>query len=254
MNRLTGATGSDLEEGEERFVVHSPTEIAFLLKQAAQNAQLVTAYFDGSADFMLTTILAVLPESAEVVLDIGPDAAANRRMLTARRMLLITSHDQVRIKFAAARAQEVRYQGKPAFRIPMPDWLVRAQRREFYRIATPITKPLICTMPLPDRGPGAQAETIVLDISCGGVALMDNREAPGFKIGDIYEDCRIGLTEVGTLAVTLEVRNAFNTPLKNGMSFRRCGCRFRDLTVAMEGLVQRYIMHLERQRNFLSSR
>ena len=224
------------------------------MKQAAQNAQLVTAYLDGSGDFILTSILAVLPESSELLLDFGPDADANRRLLSARRMLLVTSHDQVRIKFAAAGAQEVRYLGKPAFRIAMPNRLVRAQRREFYRVATPITKPLICTIPLTDREPGARAETIVLDISCGGVALMDNHAAPGFRIGDRYENCRIGLPEAGTLSVTLEVRNAFDTPLRNGTNFRRCGCMFLKLTTQMEGLVQRYIMHLERQRHFRSGR
>jgi len=243
---------ADLEPdgGDLRFTIRAATEIAYVLRQTMQTRQLVTAYLDGSQDFALTSVLAVLPDTSEVVLDLGPDAAANRRMLAAKKILLVTSHDQVKVKFAATSVSEVKFAGAPAFRIAMPKWLVRIQRREHYRIATPITKPLICTLPLPQRGPGAQAETIVLDISCGGMALMDNHGELGFKVGDRYDLCRIGLPEAGTLVISLEVRNAFDTPLKNGLSFRRCGCKFLDLKASSENLVQRYIMHLERLWKF----
>lgn len=240
---------ASLEDGDERFTIREPAEIAFVLKKVMQNGQLVTAYLDGGSNFALTSVLAVRPEAADVILDRSPDSAAFARLLAARKVLLITSHDQVKVKFSARGVKEVLYEGRPAVRIPMPNWLVRIQRREHYRIATPITKPLVCTIPLPARGPGMQAETIVLDISVGGLALMDNHDLPGFKLGDVYEHCRIGLPEVGTLTVSVEVRNAFDTPLKNGLSFRRCGCKFLDLGSA-ESLVQRYILHLERARNF----
>ncbi|MBI3529272.1 MAG: flagellar brake protein [Betaproteobacteria bacterium] len=237
-------------DDDARFAVSQPAEIVFVLKKIMQNTQLVTAYLDGGADFALTSLLAVMSDTAEVVLDVSPDAAANKRLLAAKKVLLVTSHDQVKVKFTTSDIREVRYQGRPALRIPLPGTLVRIQRREHYRIATPITKPLICTLPLPDRGAGVQAETIVLDISIGGVALMDNHDATGFQIGDVFKNCRIGLPEVGTLVVSLEVRNSFDTPLKNGLSFRRCGCQFLNLAPSNENLVQRYIMFLERSRNF----
>ena len=237
------------DRADVRFTIYAAAEIAHVLKQTLQTRQLVTAYLDGSQDFALTSVLAVVPESNEVMLDRGPDQAANKRLLAAKKVMLVTSHDQVKVKFAASSVKEAEYQGYPAFRIAMPRWLVRIQRREHYRIATPISKPLICTIPLPQRGPGVQAETIVLDISCGGVALMDNHDALSFQIGEKYEQCRIGLPEAGTLIISLEVRNAFDTPLKNGLSFRRCGLQFLDLKPSSENLVQRYIMHLERERN-----
>lgn len=255
MNRETivsatpGAGDVEPDRADVRFTIYAAAEIAHVLKQTMQTRQLVTAYMDGSQDFALTSVLAVVPESKEVLLDRGPDQAANKRLLAAKKVMLVTSHDQVKVKFAASSVQEVQYQGYPAFRIAMPRWLVRIQRREHYRIATPISKPLICTIPLPQRGPGVQAETIVLDISCGGVALMDNHDALSFQIGEKYEACRIGLPEAGTLVISLEVRNAFDTPLKNGLTFRRCGLQFLDLKPSSENLVQRYIMHLERERN-----
>jgi c-di-GMP-binding flagellar brake protein YcgR len=242
--------GDNQLEDDSRFAVSQPAEIVFVLKKIMQNTQLVTAYLEDGADFALTSLLAVMPDTAEVVLDAPRDAAANKRLVAAKKVLLVTSHDQVKVKFATNDIREVRYKGRPALRIPLPGSLMRIQRREHYRIATPLTKPLICTLPMPGRGPGTQAETILLDISIGGVALMDNHDATGFQIGDVFENCRIGLPEFGTLVVSLEVRTSCDTPLKNGLSFRRCGCQFLNLAPSTESLVQRYIMLLERLRNF----
>jgi hypothetical protein len=58
-----------------RYAVNQPAEIVFVLKQIMQNAQLVTAYPDGGADFALTSLLAVMPDTAESC-SISPDAAA----------------------------------------------------------------------------------------------------------------------------------------------------------------------------------
>ncbi len=237
-------------EDDARFSVSQRAEIVFVLKQIMQNTQLVSAYMDGGADFALLSVLDVMPETAEVVLDVSPDAAANKRLLAARKVLLVTSHDQVKVKFTTSDIREVLYKGRPALRIPLPDSLVRIQRREHYRIATPISNPLMCTLPLPDRGADMQAEAIVLDISIGGVALMDKHDAIGFKIGDVFENCRIGLPEVGTLVVSLKVCTSFDTPLRNGLRLRRCGCQFLNLLPSTESLVQRYILFLERSRNF----
>jgi c-di-GMP-binding flagellar brake protein YcgR len=244
-----GVAEVEPDRADVRYTIWAAAEIAYVLKQTLQTRQLVTAYLDGTQNFALTSVLAVNPDANEVILDRGPDQEANRHLMSAKKIILVTSHEQVKVKFAATSIKEVKFEGGPAFRIPMPRWLVRVQRREHYRIATPITKPLICTIPLPQRGPGVQAETIVLDISGGGVALMDNHGALGFQVGERYDDCRIGLPEAGTLSVSLEVRNSFNTELKNGLSFRRFGLKFVDLKPSAENMVQRYIMHLERQRN-----
>lgn len=244
---MPGLAEIEPDRADDRYAIRAPAEIAHVLRQVVQTRQLVTAFLDGSQDFALTSVLGV--DAGEVVLDRGPDQDADRRLLAASRIMFVTSHEQVKVKFAAASIRETRYEGYPAYRIPLPRWLVRVQRREHYRIATPISKPLICTIPLPQRGAGVQAETIVLDISGGGVALMDNHDALGFQVGERYDDCRIGLPDAGTLVVSLEVRNAFDTPLKNGLSFRRCGLKFVDLKPSAENMVQRYIMHLERQRN-----
>ena len=96
-------------EDDDRFAVTQTAEIVFVLKKIMQNTQMVSAYINGSTDFALTSLLDVIPETAEVILDISSDAAANKRLLAAKKVLLVTSHDRVKIKFATSDIREVLY-------------------------------------------------------------------------------------------------------------------------------------------------
>lgn len=254
MNSLAGSTvrpevSPDLpSEPDERFTVRDPHEMRFVLRRILENGQSITAYLDGGPDFVLTSLLAVQPESEGLILDCGPDGPAYKRLLRASRALLVTSHEQVKIKFFVRDMRQVVHQGRAALRAAMPPWLLRIQRREYFRIATPIARPILCTIFLNAETPDLQAEAVILDLSIGGVALMDNNGALRFRLGERHQGCRIALPDIGNLTVDLEVRSVYETPLRNGRSFRRCGCKFINLQPAAESLIQRYIMQLERKR------
>jgi len=47
---------------------------------------------------------------------------------------------------------------------------------------------------------------------------------------------------------TLRIQNTFEVTLKNGHKSLRSGCQFVDLRPAMQSLIQRYILKLERER------
>ena len=47
---------------------------------------------------------------------------------------------------------------------------------------------------------------------------------------------------------TLRIQNTFEVTLKNGHKSKRSGCQFVDLQPAMQSLIQRYILKLERER------
>ncbi|MEQ1882893.1 MAG: flagellar regulator YcgR PilZN domain-containing protein [Burkholderiales bacterium] len=239
---------SQWEDEDERFTVRDPQEIRFILTRILNNGQSITAYVGDGPDFALTSLLAIRPESGHLILEHGPDHAAFKRLLRATQSVLVTSQEQVQIKCVVHNPQHVVHDNRSALRVSMPQWLKRIQRRDNFRIATSITRPLICTFVLADRDPPARAEAVLLDLSVGGVALIDNHGVLQFQRGDVFEGCSIGLPEIGHVAVDLEVRAVYETPLKNGLSFRRCGCRFINLNPAAESLIQRYILRLQRDR------
>ena len=66
--------------------------------------------------------------------------------------------------------------------------------------------------------------------------------------GDVLHDCRIMLPGDALLNASLQVRNKFAVMTRTGYHFVRMGCEFLNLPAAKSGLVQRYIIRVERER------
>ncbi len=234
-------------ETDETLRVYAQPEIEHVLKEVGDRSAVVTAYFENGREFALTSIVGFSSDRGALFLDPGPDEAANRRWLAAGTTLLVTNQGQVKIKFVAREVNEVMFRGERSFRIPMPEFLVRLQRRQFFRIATSLSDPIRCLIPVPETGQDAPA--MVLDVSVGGVALLDNQLDLDFEPGNVYENCRLELGTLGLITVGLEVRNFSEVNLRNGLVARRAGCKFLNLSRAAENQVQRYIMNLELKKN-----
>ena len=208
-----------------------------------KRAEVVTAYFSEGAEFTLSTIIGVPDDSEELFLEPGPDKRANRNLLQARGILFVTHEGAVKIKFTTERIDETERNGIRVLRAGIPEFLVRLQRREFFRIPTSVVNPVRCCFRFED---GRETTATLLDISIGGVCLLDDQQTLDFRPGKRYEDCRIELPGHGTLDVGLEVRNTAETnKVRNGKTVRRAGCQFLKLPPQGESIVQRYIMSLE---------
>ena len=89
----------------DRCLIHSRLEIASILHGLRRDGPLVTAYLDGTADSILTSILAVQAAQDEVFLDCGPDAAVNERALQTGRLRCVAWHERIMIQFAVEEAE-----------------------------------------------------------------------------------------------------------------------------------------------------
>lgn len=226
---------------DDRFRIHSRMEIVGLLRAVSAHRELVTVQFGGSQDFVVTAVLAVNPDLEEVVLDYGADAAAMQRLLRSQRLRVATQLDHVRISFTGDGAGAVSFEGGPAFRMRLPDSVLRFQRRDAYRLKIPLGRPLMCQVP--SAGGGAPLAIKVRDISVAGVGLTDYPPSFVVAAGQVLAGCRINLPELGALVGDLEVMHAVA-----GES-RRCGCRFKNLPLPMANLIQRYITKVEREQH-----
>lgn len=226
-----------------KYLVHSKTEIIYLLRAVMQKTELVTAYFNQGRDFFLTSLLAV--EADHVVLDYGANEALNRKILESRKVVFLTSLERVRVQFTASRIETTTFGGRPAFRIPLPDSLLKLQRREYYRIATPIMTPLTCGIPRVD---GGRIDVSIVDISVGGVGILGCPPELALEEGAIYPGCRITLPEIGEIVTDIQVRSIVDVTLRSGQATKRWGCQFVNLPANMQVLLQRYIIRLERER------
>lgn len=234
------------------YQVHSRREIIVLLRAMKERNQLVSMQSEGGAEAVVTSVLEVDEESNIVVIDRAPSNIVNQRILESDNVSFETVLDNIRILFFSSEVRECLYDNLPALYLPIPQSLVRLQRREHYRVPTPVATPLRCTITIPPDDSDATGTTVVVtvkDISCGGIAIIDDKKVLDNTIGRTYDRCRIDIPGSSPLQVKLQVRNSADMTLTSGRSLRKLGCIFVDLPMPMLAAVQRYITKLERERN-----
>jgi c-di-GMP-binding flagellar brake protein YcgR len=231
------------------FEVSSRREIIALLRSIGEKNQLVRMLIQGESDVCVTSVLEVDPDTGTLVLDRSIDRAQNERIVKAQRISFETTLDKIRILFTTDDVRETSYQNAPALMMDLPGTLIRLQRREYYRMATPVSNPVRVVIPMPEQLGGGTQVFPLSDISCGGIAILDNKAVLGDTIGHKYPLCRIDLPEIGLVTTTLQVRNAQDITLLNNKTNRRLGCEFVDISRGNLAMVQRYITKLERERN-----
>src|SRR5476649_2350241 len=138
----------DLENWHD-FEVASRREITALLRGIGEKNQLIRMLVHGESDVCVTSILDVLPDDNTVILDCSIDREQNQRILSARAVSFETTLDKIRILFSAERVEQASFEGNPALKIALPATLIRLQRREFYRMATPVSNPVRVVITLP---------------------------------------------------------------------------------------------------------
>ena len=243
----TPAENLHINEEESKCLIHSRTEIAYLLRGIMKHNALITVYFNDGHEFILTSIVGFDAANNALLLDIGPDEELNKRLVESKHLLFTTTHEQVKVKFSGTQATRVTHEGHAAFRVGMPQQLVRMQRREYYRIVTGIVNPLQCRIKLPIDGVDDMAEVTVLDISCGGLALIDQHHTVDLEPGNFYDQCYLTLPDMGIIVTGLKVCNTYEVTLRNGLACKRSGCQFTGMQESERGRVQRYITRLERE-------
>jgi c-di-GMP-binding flagellar brake protein YcgR len=229
-----------------KYTLASPVEIAHHLKSIVKNGYMVTVFANRGKTFVLTRLLDVDAKAQTLVFDWGSDPEVNAKILSSERNVFVCSPDGVKTQFITDQVREISFDGRPAFEVDLPAQVIKLQRREFFRIRTPVGNPLICRI---GDYQGAPLELPVFDISLGGMALwLPDLTTAGFDIGQQYIDCHVDLKPFGPLQSVLEVRHRLPVQLRNGQDAVRIGCSYLHLPTSMENLIQRYVGQLERER------
>jgi c-di-GMP-binding flagellar brake protein YcgR len=236
-------------ENWHNFKIGAPREIIAILRSIGEKNQLVRMLISGEADVAVTSILHIDPDAGVVYVDVPIDPSQGKRALAVRGLMFETTLDKIRIMFEAPGITETTYKGGNAYKFKIPESVVRLQRREYYRMETPVTNPVRVTITLPEELGGDMHAFPLSDISCGGVAILDPKLILDVTVSKNYENCRIDLPDVGLVTTTLQVRSSHEITLLNAKQNRRVGCEFINISRGNLAGVQRYITKLERERN-----
>jgi len=235
-------------EEEEKFRIHSRIDILYNLRKIMRRNMLISFYFDQSNQFILTSILDVDDKTDKLIIDCGNDQELNKQALNSTKLTFITSLDRIKIEFTSNQISEIEFEDRIVFAVNLPTSLIRIQRRSHYRIPTPIISPIKCIIPVSDHGELIKAEITLIDISCGGIGVIDHHPVISFEPDITYQNCQIDLPGIGCIFTTIKVKNTYEMTLKNGRTCKRAGCEFINLPVEMEAMIQRYVTLKEQSR------
>ena len=237
-------------DDEEKYLVHGEYAIRQILQSLIDKRALVSGCAMPRNHTFPTSVIEVLEDEDGVLIDGSAAETINRSIEEASHVTCVSRLERIHVQFKLYDLQRVQKDGQVAFRAPLPESVLRLQRREFYRLQVPVTQPMDCEIPTrhPD-GETTYRTYRVLDISGGGIALAVQAEEPTLQPYKEFAGCLLHLPDSGPLSVRLMVKSLHRQLNQNGSESWRAGCQFTDMPRGGDALIQRYIFRLERQRS-----
>ncbi len=236
---------------DDKYLVRHPRQVRRLLQALIEQRSTVTAHVAGRDQSFPTALLEADEDQDWILLDGSHNEASNRAAEQASHLLCFAQLNHVRLRFRVEQIERLERDGRVTFRVPLPESLHYLQRREFYRLETPITESPTCKLPIagdPGEEP-CQFELRVVDISGGGMAVAMSTDMPQLVLRRTYPDCVLILPDQPPICLPLTVCSQLRQTMPSGVEYVRVGMQFGALPRGAETSIQRYIFRVDRQRS-----
>jgi hypothetical protein len=231
------------DEIEDRYFLRGRMEILSVLNELILRREPVTVYFNGGRDFFQTTLLEARADA--LVFDLSGDPVINKRLPASSSCIFVSSINGIRVQYAGGQVGKFSWGGSDAFWVPLPERMVRVQRRESYRILLPVAKPLMLKLFANDKQ--VIGEWPAHDLSVGGLGFTTIGMPP---VEVEQEIPRLRLPLPGQILVECVAQVRHVTPMSERLDGGRyrVGVCFTDLAPATAVAIQRFITIVEHQR------
>ncbi|SOF00621.1 c-di-GMP-binding flagellar brake protein YcgR, contains PilZNR and PilZ domains [Burkholderia sp. OK233] len=237
-------------DADSTFAQRHPLQIAVCLRKLMAGQDFVTVEFNGRQ--IVTQVLDVDSRNARFIFDAGSTQLDNYALPSARQLIFRSLPGGIRTEFTTLSADPIMFEGRPAFEAAFPSLLYYVQRREFFRVQTPVLDPYIASGSDVD---GGSFRLELQDLSLGGMALKTADARFGsLESGTVLRDVTLQLGSFGTLLLDLKIvaPRQLTTP-KGDLRFV-IGCKFVKTPGPAERILQRVVTQLETKRQRLTPR
>lgn len=229
-------------------MVRSSLEISAVLRLLQRTGSLLSVHPDGGEEFFLSSVVRVDAERGWLSIEAAAAAASNQLARLASSSTLVGICERIKVQFDVGAWTPAHDGSQDCLQARMPTSLLRLQRREYYRVDVPQTTPLRCHIP---AQPPLTRETLqarIVDISGGGIAMVEGLGAQVFPVGTRLQGCSIELPGAMDVRVDLLVRASQAVPGRQDQVRWVSGCEFVDLPEPVRAQMQRLISRLEREQ------
>ncbi|MDE1179132.1 flagellar brake protein [Paraburkholderia sp.] len=245
---LEADASTQTQESGPDFGQRHPLQIAMCLRNLTTRGDFVTVEFGRRQ--IVTQVLDVDSRNGTFTFDLGNIESDNAALLDAGELTFRSLPGGIQTRFTTGAASKVRYDERPAFEAQFPAVLYYVQRREFFRVQTPVLDPFVALGVYAD---GGRFRLELQDLSLGGIALRsyDARFADA-ENGRVLTSVVLQLGHFGSLSVDLEIVAPRQSTTPKGDVRYVLGCRFVGLSGAAERVLQRVVTQLETKRQTLA--
>lgn len=197
---------------QRAYRLSAPLEVRALLAEAVRQQALVRLYPDGE-DAALNACWQALDED-HLSLQLRDHPTSLAALLAAPRVVADSTVSKIKVQFALL-APTIHHHGEQLWlQAPLPDSVLRLQRRDHYRLKLGRAGSLHCQLELwlsDARGHRHRVQVQVQDLSSGGVGFVMDASQPELAPGTRLDDCQLMLDD-GCHRVDLLVCNRAHRP------------------------------------------
>lgn len=225
------------------FIVRNRQQVINHLMLLIKEKCLINLHI-GQNESFITTLMAIDSDNNTLLFDYGPKEYLNKQLPDAARITFRTVFSGIKISFEGCEIKKSRFNNEAAFSMPIPDSLLWLQRRQFYRVKSPLSKNSYLKLIVEDE----PIQLHLYDISLTGIAVINDSDSINRILSPsrTFNDCQLILDGIGEGAIGLEVLNQIPLNPNKPDKTQKIGCKFTAISPAFESAVQRYMQQIER--------
>ncbi len=235
-----------------KYLDNNPKRVLSYLKILLKERCLISVAFGiDEKDTFLTAIIAIDEKKQTLTIDCGPKEYLNKRLQSSAIIKFSTKYQGIKVLFEGRKVKKAGNSSQPSFIIPIPNSIYWFQRRQFYRVKSPLSKKSSCLVSFykPETEEEISVELPLYDISASGFSFIKESEefSELFNPSSEFEKCFLKLANEEDQSVSFEVKHVTPINPNKTQAGVRIGCRITEITPGTETTIVRYMQIIDRE-------